>query len=100
MCDIRERLQFVGAMIPEINAAEHLAGLRERAWAAFAENLYDEVPAGKTSDGYFSFDQGDESAPHYPWPIRWHKGFAALQSIHARLQRIDEREYLQVRGAP
>lgn len=98
MRDIRERLQFVGAMIPEVNAAEYLSGLCERAWAAFAENLYDEVPAGKTSDGYFSFDQGDESAPHYPWPIRWHRGFAALQSIHARFQRIDERDLMGIFG--
>lgn len=96
--DIRERLQLVGAMIPEVNGAEYFDGLREQSWLAFAEELYDEVPAGESADTYFSFDQGDENAPHYPWPIRWHRGFAALQSIHSRFQRIDEDELTAIFG--
>lgn len=65
--DIRERLQFIGAMIPEVNGTEYFEGLRERSWTTFAEELYDEVPAGQPADAYFSFDQADETAPHYPW---------------------------------
>ena len=96
--DIRERLQLVGAMIPEVNGPEYFDGLRERSWTTFAEELYDEVPAGEPMDTYFSFDQFDETAPHFPWPIRWHRGFAALQSIHSRFQRIDKDELTAIFG--
>jgi hypothetical protein len=97
---IRERLQVVGAMIPEINALEYLDGLRDSAWAAFAEELYDEVPAGAepTLDGSWSFDRGDEAAPHAPWPIRWHRGFAAVRSLHHRLDNVDRVEVTAIFG--
>jgi hypothetical protein len=96
--DIRERLQLVGAMIPEVDGAEYFDGLRERAWNAFAEELYDEVPAGEPAGEHFSFDESDEAAPHFPWPIRWHRGFAALQSVHSRFQRIDSEEVTAIFG--
>lgn len=97
--EIRERLQLVGAMIPEVNGAEYFDGLLERSWTAFAEELYDEVPAGEPADTHFSFDQADESSPHYPWPIRWHRGFVALQSIYSRFQqRIDNDELTAIFG--
>ncbi|WKN23687.1 ParA family protein [Azotobacter vinelandii] len=91
--DIRERLQLVGAMVPELAGAEYVAGVRERAWDMFAEELYDEVPAGEPVTGdTWSFDESDEGAPHYPWTIRWHRGFAALQSLHARFVAVDPQE--------
>lgn len=96
--EIRERLQMVGAMIPEVNAKEYVDGLRERSWTTFAEELYDEIPAGEPADAYFSFDQADETAPHFPWPIRWNRGFAALQSIHSRFQGMGEDEVKAVFG--
>ncbi|QEP44750.1 ParA family protein [Ectothiorhodospiraceae bacterium BW-2] len=96
--EIRERLQLVGSMIPEVNGAEYFDGLREQSWTAFAEELYDEVPAGELADIYFSFDQTDENAPHYPWPIRWHRGFAAIQSLHSRFRRLDEGELTAIFG--
>jgi hypothetical protein len=96
--EIRERLQMVGAMIPELNAKEYFDGLREHSWITFAEELYDEIPAGEPADTYFSFDQADETAPHFPWPIRWHRGFAALQSIHSRFQGMGKDEVKAVFG--
>ena len=97
--EIRERLQLVGAMIPELGAADYFAGLRERAWDVFADELYDEVPAGEPAVGdTWSFDEADESAPHYPWPIHWHRGFAALTSLHQRLQGLDAEQVTQVFG--
>lgn len=97
--EIRERLQLVGAMIPEFRAAEYFAGLREKAWDVFAEELYDEVPAGEPAVGdTWSFDESEESAPHYPWPIRWHLGFAALTSLNQRLQGLDAEQVGQVFG--
>ncbi len=89
--DIRERLQIVGAMIPEVGTGEYVEGLLERAWDIFSEELYDEVPAGKVSgeEGVWSYDQSDESAPHYPWAVKWHRSFAVLKSLHGRLKGID-----------
>nr|VFJ60612.1 MAG: hypothetical protein BECKFW1821B_GA0114236_10584 [Candidatus Kentron sp. FW] len=88
--EIRERLQLVGAMIPETNAEKYFQGLRERAWDTFAEELYDDVPAGEiVAEEDWSFDQTDESAPHFPWPVRWHRSFAALKSLHDRLADRD-----------
>ncbi len=89
--DIRERLQIVGAMIPEVGTEDYVEGLLERAWDIFSEELYDEVPAGKVSgeEGVWSYDQSDESAPHYPWVVKWHRSFAVLKSLHGRLKGID-----------
>lgn len=88
---IRNRLQVVGAMIPETGGPDYLEGLRESAWDAFSSELYDEIPAGAEPvlDDAWSFDRSDESAPHAPWPIRWHRGFAALASLHAGLTGVD-----------
>jgi hypothetical protein len=89
--DIRERLQIVGAMIPEVGTEEYVEGLLERAWDLFSEELYDEVPAGKVSgeESVWSYDQFDGSAPHYPWSVKWHRSFAVLKSLHGRLKDID-----------
>lgn len=97
---IRERLQVVGAMIPDDDRrAAYFEGLRERAWDTFVEDLYDEVPPGESGAERFCFDESDEFAPHYPWPIRWNRGFAALRSIHARLEGVvDEQEIRSVFG--
>lgn len=96
---IRERLQLVGAMIPDDEGrVAYFEGLRERAWNVFAEELYDEIPPGETTSGFFSHEETDDAAPHYPWPIRWNRGFAALRSLHARLQGVDESEVESVYG--
>ncbi len=87
--EIRERLQFVGAMIPDDEGRlTYFDGLRERAWATFAE-LYDVIPPGESTAERFNYDETDESAPHYPWPVKWNHTFAALQSLHARLEQVD-----------
>ncbi|WP_295436467.1 ArsA-related P-loop ATPase [uncultured Thiodictyon sp.] len=97
--DIRERLQLVGAMIPDVDGAAYFDGLRERSWNVFAEELYDEVAAGELAVGTtWSFDESDEGAPHYPWPIRWHRGFAALRSLHDRIESVDAREVEAIFG--
>jgi len=97
--EIRERLQLVGAMIPDDDSRhDYFAGLRERGWDLFADALYDEIQAGESAADRFSFDESDESAPHYPWPIRWNRGFAALRSLHGRLQQVDDAEVVAVFG--
>lgn len=97
--DIRERLQLVGAMIPDDEGrVAYFEGLRERAWNTFAEELYDEVPPGETTAELFSYEETDDAAPHYPWPIRWNRGFAALRSLHTRLESVDKSEIRSVFG--
>lgn len=97
--DIRDRLQMIGAMIPDDEGrSSYFTGLREHAWNAFADELYDEVPAGESTAERFSFDETDESAPHHPWPIRWNRGFAALYSLNNRFSTIDAQEVRAVFG--
>ena len=64
----------------------------------FAEELYDEIPPGEVAGERWNFDSSDEGAPHYPWAVRWHRGFAALRSLHARLESIDAQEVEAVFG--
>lgn len=89
--EIRERLQVVAAMIPEIDGAEYRERLREHAWNLFTQEAYDEVPPRKvaTEQSYWSFDESDEGAPHFPWEIRWHRGFASISSLHSDRVELD-----------
>ncbi len=89
---IRERLQIVAAMVPELGAAEYVDELRELSFDLFTDELYDEIPPGEIIGERWNFDLSDEGAPHAPWLIRWHRGFAALRSLHARLDTVDPKE--------
>lgn len=97
--EIRERLQLVGAVIPELGGSEYFSALRESAWTLFSEELYNEVAPGEIASGdIWSFDESEEGAPHSPWPIRWHRSFAALRSLHTRLDGIDSNEVSSIFG--
>lgn len=95
---IREQLQLVGAMIPEVGAKDYFDSLRESGCDLFTDGLYDAVPSGQTLNNYWNFDNTDETAPHYPWAIRWNRGFAALSSLHERMNDIEEVEVNAVFG--
>jgi hypothetical protein len=97
--EIREHLQLVGAMIPETDAADYFSSLCEQSWELFSNALYDEVPPGAPMGELFNFDSGDETAPHFPWSIRWHRGFAALSSLHSHLETIDKDQMKAVFGS-
>ncbi|MDR2028391.1 MAG: ParA family protein [Treponema sp.] len=84
---IRSRLRIVGALIPETNQSEYLDGLCEHGWDLFTDRLYDTVPPGASADDYCNYDKGDSDAPHYPWPVMWNRGFAALQNIYEPLRQ-------------
>jgi hypothetical protein len=102
---IRERLQIVAALVPELSPASYLTDLREKAYDLFIETLYDEVPPPSNGvenhqqsiEGW-SFDLANELAPHMPWVVRWHRGFAALRTLHGRLAQIDDDEIRHVFG--
>ncbi len=67
--------------------------MRERSWDLFTSTLYDQVSeqsVAMPSSSAWTFDAGDDTAPHFPWRVRWNRGFAALQSLYGRLSDIDE----------
>ncbi|HEY9279224.1 MAG TPA: ArsA-related P-loop ATPase [Eoetvoesiella sp.] len=111
---IRERFQVVGAIVPELDRVEYLAGLREHSYEIFVDTLYDEIApiklgeAGRGLDGTWrvgqlnegwSFDEADEAAPHYPWAVNWNRSFAGLLSLQGRLATIDLKEVQSIFGA-
>jgi CO dehydrogenase nickel-insertion accessory protein CooC1 len=86
--EIRRRLSLVAALVPESEMVAHLERVCEHSWDLFRDHLYDDLPPGaveSAGDGPFSFDLNDEAAPHYPMPILWSSGVAALSS-HRDLQ--------------
>ena len=79
---IREKLYIVSALTPGVNEVSYLDGFRERSWNLFREHLYDEAaPSGDPVADLFSFDLGDEQAPHDPLRINWNQGLAAGTSL-------------------
>jgi Mrp family chromosome partitioning ATPase len=89
---IRERLQIVAALVPEVDTERYMAHMRERSWDLFTSTLYDEVSEQSValSSSVWTFDASEDAAPHSPWRVRWNRGFAALQSLYGRLSDIDE----------
>lgn len=113
---IRERLQVVGAVVPELDRVEYLEGLREHSYEVFGGTLYDDIaPAtpdtvgpkevdgkptwqvGSLVEGW-NFDEADEGAPHHPWAVNWHRSFAGLRSLQGRLAVIDAQEVKAIFG--
>jgi CO dehydrogenase nickel-insertion accessory protein CooC1 len=108
---IRKRLQVVGALIPTwsdgaFTQATHQ--LRENAYSLFSGSLYDEAwpEADEDADGFhsppadlFNFDLPDLSAPHNPCAIGWNQAFAAIESLHDRLQSTDPDQIKLVFGS-
>jgi hypothetical protein len=90
--DIRGRLRIVGALIPETNQTEYIDGLCEHAWDLFTRHLYDGIPPGASTGDYFNYDKADSDAPHYPWPVMWNCGFAALQNMYTPLRQTVVKE--------
>lgn len=96
--DIRERLQIVGALLPETDDISYLEGLRESASDLFTL-LYDDIPPGESTAERFHFEESDPAAPHHPWGIRWHRSFVGLRSLDGRLAVIDAAQVSAIFGA-
>lgn len=106
---IRERLQIVGAIVPELSRIEYLTALREHSYEVFLSTLYDEIApikagnvegtwqVGPLSEGW-NFDEAAEGAPHNPWAVSWHRSFAGILSLHGRLTTIDSQEVESIFG--
>lgn len=96
--EIRERLQIVGALLPETDEIAYVEGLRERAADLFSA-VYDAVPPGESTAEWFHYEESDTSAPHYPWGIKWHRSFVGLRSLEGRLAVIDAQLVQAIFGA-
>lgn len=77
---IRDRLSIVSALTPETHQRAYLRRFQERSWSLFRDHLYDEVRSDHSGD-LFSFDVGDNDAPHSPIPIYWTRGLASGASL-------------------
>jgi hypothetical protein len=111
---IRERLQVVGALLPtwgDQAFAQATNKLREHAYSIFSGSLYDEAWMETDEDDedtdsisappadLFNFDLPDPNAPHNPCAIGWNQGFAAIESLHDRLQGIEADQLRLVFGS-
>lgn len=108
---IRERLQVVGALIPTWGDGAFTQAtqqLRENAYSLFSGSLYDEAWPEADEDAndlgthpadLFNFDLPDRTAPHNPCAIGWNQAFAAIESLHDRLQATDPDQIKLVFGS-
>ena len=78
---IRERLSIVSALTPELDTERYLQRFQEHAWHLFRDRLYDDLSSPDDAGDAFSFDLGDDDAPHAPLPIHWTRGLAAGGSL-------------------
>lgn len=88
--NIRERLQMVAALVPEIGKVDYLKTMQTNSYNLFSKTQYDEILAGEPLLEQWHFEPSDISAPHYPWVINWHNSFTGLNTLHGRLVEIDK----------
>lgn len=85
---IRERLQIVEALFPELNQVERAKRFLENSYSLFAETIYEQIEPGTESDA-FNFDLNDESAPHYPLRIKWNSRFQEFDPAQGVMNETD-----------
>lgn len=82
---IRDRLEMVSALTPAgDNEKQYLKHFKERAWNLFLDHVYDSndpSSAPDISNEAFSFNMGDDEAPHTPLVIYWNEGLSAGSSL-------------------
>jgi hypothetical protein len=62
----------VQALFPESDQQARAALFLQHAYDLFANTMYDQIePGAETPLDAFTFDLGDESAPHFPLRVRW-----------------------------
>ncbi len=96
---IRERLQVVAAMVPEVDSVEYVQATREQSYELFVDEMYDEVAPGHTAGRLWSFAESDPSAPHYPCVVRWNRMFFEPRSLRGSLADMGSRDVELVFGS-
>jgi len=95
---IRERLQIVSGLTPDTDTNAYLERLRENACDLFADTQYDDIGAGEVIGESWNFEESDNTAPHSPWAVHWHRSFTGLQTLHGRLVDIDANQIAMIFG--
>lgn len=74
---VRERLAIVRALTPKSDREAGVKRFQRRAYALFAENLYDAIPpdADESEANYFHPIETDQAAPHFPILVDWDERF-------------------------
>jgi hypothetical protein len=93
---IRDRLQMIGAMIQKDSEPGYVAGLTERSYTIFSDELYDPVRPGEPIGDAFNFDIDDDEAPHFPLLIYWNRAIAGLPNLYSCFNRAGIREQIKI----
>lgn len=78
---IREKLQVVASMIPEEGGENYFETLLERSWDTFLATIYDQIEPEENDAELFSFNQNDDTGPHYPIHIYRHRAYMEFDPI-------------------
>ncbi len=79
---VRQRLAIVQALFPETDQVERAERFQQHSYDLFASTLYDQIePGAATSLDVFTFDLGDQDAPHFPLRIRWSSRFQEFDPL-------------------
>lgn len=90
----RTNLQIIAGMVPDTGRDAYLEEFKEHSWDVFRDNLYDAT--GPEDLDTFSFDLDDESAPHAPVPIFWHRALMEFDPAQGGIDRKTADETLSL----
>ena len=96
---VRDRLTIVDAMIPETEQEGHHENFLENAHKLFTETIYEEIKPNSEPDlDVFNFDLKDETAPHYPFGIKWNRRFQEFEPLRHEWQILGEADIAATYG--
>jgi hypothetical protein len=94
--DLRNAFKMVHGKAPRDD--KDLQRFRERSWDVWINYLYDEVdPSSEVSKKIFTFDLGDEDAPHYPLEITGDESYSRFD-LRTETYAIDADAYMPIFG--
>lgn len=78
---LRDQVQIVSALIPELGKDAYVKGFHEHSWDLFRDSLYDDLDGDTAEADGFAFDIDIPTAPHSPLLIHWNRGLAAGSAL-------------------
>ena len=74
---LRDRVQVVSALVPELGKDTYSKGFHERSWDLFRDSFYDDLDGDTAGADRFPFGIDGAAAAHAPLPIHWNRDMAA-----------------------
>ena len=74
---LRDRVQVVSALVPELGKDTYSKGFHERSWDLFRDSFYDDLDGDTAGADRFPFGIDAAAAAHAPLPIHWNRDMAA-----------------------